>query len=281
MLDWHDSGPSPRRHVSGGFPLSSTPTVSPRSVVTRAPFLTSLGLALAIGAGPTAGQTQPAPSTPATAPAPAASKYLAAGFTQLPRAAKVLVMPVDVELFSLSAGGVAEPRADWTATALGHLNRAMSGKVTRSGLDAVLMDEVAADEFAEQIGLHAAVARSIALHHGIGGTWALPPRKVASTGRSTTRCGRFRPGPAPATRSSPGSATATPAPSARRRWWRWRSSASDLAGGSQVGYASLVDLETGRVLWFNRLARASGDLREEKAASESLDALLIGFPGTR
>jgi len=54
-----------------------------------------------------------------------------------------------------------------------------------------------------------------------------------------------------------------------------------LAGGSQVGYASLVDLETGRVLWFNRLARASGDLREEKAASESLDALLFGFPGTR
>ena len=35
------------------------------------------------------------------------------------------------------------------------------------------------------------------------------------------------------------------------------------------------------VLWFNRLARASGDLREEKAASESLDALLFGFPGTR
>jgi hypothetical protein len=54
-----------------------------------------------------------------------------------------------------------------------------------------------------------------------------------------------------------------------------------LTGGSQVGYASLVDLETGRVLWFNRLARASGDLREEKAASESLDALLAGFPGSR
>ena len=49
------------------------------------------------------------------------------------------------------------------------------------------MDEVAADEFAEQIGLHAAVARSIALHHGVGGrVGAAEQGTVASTGRSTT-----------------------------------------------------------------------------------------------
>ena len=54
-----------------------------------------------------------------------------------------------------------------------------------------------------------------------------------------------------------------------------------LAGGSQTGYASLVDLETGRVLWYNRLARISGDLREGKAAAESIDALLMGFPSPR
>ena len=41
-------------------------------------------------------------------------------------------MPVDVELFSLSAGGVAEPRADWTATALGHMNGAMTGARRRA-----------------------------------------------------------------------------------------------------------------------------------------------------
>ena len=35
-------------------------------------------------------------------------------------------MPVDVELFSLSAGGVAEPRADWTAAALGHMKGAVT-----------------------------------------------------------------------------------------------------------------------------------------------------------
>ncbi|MDP1069070.1 hypothetical protein, partial [Klebsiella pneumoniae] len=39
-----------------------------------------------------------------------------------------------------------------------------------------------------------------------------------------------------------------------------------LTGGMQMGYASLVDLNSGKVLWFNRLARGSGDLREAKEA---------------
>jgi hypothetical protein len=54
-----------------------------------------------------------------------------------------------------------------------------------------------------------------------------------------------------------------------------------ITAGSQIGYASLVDLETGQVLWFNRLARGTGDLREAGAASESVHALLTGFPKAR
>ena len=51
-----------------------------------------------------------------------------------------------------------------------------------------------------------------------------------------------------------------------------------LAGGAQVGYASLVDLRDGRVVWFNDLRRPRGDLREAGAAAETLEALLMGFP---
>ena len=53
------------------------------------------------------------------------------------------------------------------------------------------------------------------------------------------------------------------------------------AGGLQVGYASLVDLNTGRVLWFNRLARGSGDLREADKAVGTIEALLEQFPVTQ
>ena len=49
-------------------------------------------------------------------------------------------------------------------------------------------------------------------------------------------------------------------------------------GGEQVGYASLVDLNNGRVVWFNDVRRMSGDLRDEKTAMETVDTLLKGFP---
>jgi hypothetical protein len=49
-------------------------------------------------------------------------------------------------------------------------------------------------------------------------------------------------------------------------------------GGVQTGYASLVDLNTGQVMWFNRLSRASGDLREAEKAAETIDSLLDTFP---
>jgi hypothetical protein len=52
-------------------------------------------------------------------------------------------------------------------------------------------------------------------------------------------------------------------------------------GGLQQGYASLVDLNTGRVLWFNRMARTAGDLREPAKAAASVDVLLDQFPAAK
>ncbi|MDO8931169.1 MAG: hypothetical protein Q7U97_02135, partial [Rhodocyclaceae bacterium] len=49
--------------------------------------------------------------------AQADSRNLAPGFSKLAKGAKILVMPPDVELFSISAGGVSEPKADWTEAA--------------------------------------------------------------------------------------------------------------------------------------------------------------------
>jgi hypothetical protein len=54
-----------------------------------------------------------------------------------------------------------------------------------------------------------------------------------------------------------------------------------ITGGIQIGYASLVDLKSGRVVWFNNLVRMSGDLREPKPAQETVEALLSGFPAAR
>lgn len=216
-------------------------------------------------------------ATPAAAQA-TVSKNLAAGFSQLPKDSTLVILPVDVELFSLSAGGVPEPRADWTTAAVSHMGDALGKQTGKLGLAVNLLNEKAADEFGEQIGLHAAVARSIALHHSVGGVWALPTKAGVldwSFGdamqplqqRVGARYGLFvwvRDSYASAERKAAMVALAI--------------LGVGLTGGSQVGYASLVDLDSGRVLWFNRLARSTGDLREAGAAAETIQALLSGFP---
>lgn len=207
-----------------------------------------------------------------------AARNLAPGFNGLPKAAKLVVMPVDVELYSLSAGGVPEPKADWTASAQSHMKAELLKRSQNLGLTAQLMDDKAADEFAEPMALHAAVARSIALHHATGGAWSLPTKggKLDWSFDDAMRDLRARSG----------------ADYGLFIWVRdsYASAERKLAmvglallgvgitGGIQVGYASLVDLDSGRVLWFNQLARGTGDLREAKEAAESIDVLLNGFP---
>ena len=243
---------------------------------------------LLMSAAPARAQTTAAPTaasaSTSSAPARSASvdaKNLAPGFAGLNRSDKVLLMPVDVELFSISGGGVSEPKADWTASAQRYMADEMRKLRMALRLDAVEMSEQAADEFGEQVGLHAAVASSIALHHGMGGPWALPTKAgkldwrfddamqplAAKTG---ARYGLFvwvRDSYASAERKAVMVGLAL--------------LGVGIAGGVQVGYASLVDLQTGQVVWFNRLARGSGDLREAASARESMDALLAGFPAVR
>lgn len=214
----------------------------------------------------------------AVAPAQAQSRNLAPGFTSLAKGAKILVMPPDVELFSISAGGVPEPKADWTEAAHAHVHKALSGKSASLGLKTQELAENDADELAEVNALHAAVARSIALHHMGGGALALPTKDNKldwSLGDAVAPI-RARSG----------------ADYALFIWMRDSYASAErkvamvamaflgvgIVGGMQTGYASLVDLRSGRVMWFNRLMRGSGDLREADAADETVKTLLAQFP---
>ncbi|WP_169569904.1 hypothetical protein [Sneathiella limimaris] len=51
-----------------------------------------------------------------------------------------------------------------------------------------------------------------------------------------------------------------------------------VQGGTQVGFASLVNLKTGEVEWFNRIVSTSGDLRTFPAAVNATDALYEDIP---
>jgi hypothetical protein len=211
----------------------------------------------------------------------AEANSLAPGFKELTRASKVVIMPVDVELYSLSAGGIPEPKADWTAAAAEYMRAALTSKATGLGLNASLMDAQAAEEFDEQVALHAAVARAIALHHVTGGAWTLPTKRgqldwsFGDSMQPLQRVTGARYALFVYVRDSYASAERKAAMLAMALV------GVGLGAGVQQGYASLVDLESGQVVWFHRLMRLTGDLREPKAASESIDALLSGFPPVR
>jgi hypothetical protein len=206
----------------------------------------------------------------------AVSRHLAPGFTSRAAQSRLLVVPADMELFSISAGGVQEPRADWTEAAQKHFSLALA---QRPELGARVEDltPTQLDEFAEIVNLHRAVADAVFIHHS-SGQWKLPTKE----GRLDWSLGDVvRPLKA-----------RTGADYALFTWIRDSYASGErkavmigmallgslTLGGEQVGYASLVDLNTGRIVWFNDLKRMSGDLRDPRAAAETVEALLKGFP---
>ena len=216
-------------------------------------------------------------------PAAAQSKNLAPGFSALPKGARVVIMPTDIELFSISGGGVLEPKADWTEAASRHFKAALIEKKQKLGLSSIELTTQQADEADEVNALHGAVARAISIHHF--GALPLPSKD----GKLDWSMGE----PVQLIRKMTG------ADYALFSWVRDSYTSDErkaamvaiavlslgrvipTAGGLQTGYASLVDLNTGRVLWFNRLARGSGDLREAEKAADTIEALLEQFPVTR
>jgi hypothetical protein len=211
-----------------------------------------------------------------------AQDRLAPGFTSLPKGTKLVLMPTDIELFSISAGGVFEPKADWTEAASKNFKAALIDKQKALGLPTQELTAAQAEEADEINSLHGAVARAISVHHF--GRLSLPTKDNKldwSMGEPVQLIQKM-----------------TGADYALFTWVR-DSYASDerkaamvaiavltlgravAQGGSQTGYASLVDLKTGRVVWFNRLLRASGDLREAQNAAETIEALLRDFPVTK
>lgn len=217
----------------------------------------------------------------ASAAAWADTPNLAPGFATLPKGAKVVMMPADIEIYSLSAGGVPEPRADWTEAAQRNFRTIVARRQGTLGLEMTQLADKDADDFGEITALHTAIARAIAVHHFGPASLNLPTKEGQldwSLGDSTRALKK-----------------ATGADYAVFSWVRDSHASGERQaamvaitvltlgravprGGRQSAYASLVDLETGRILWFNRLARDSGNVKDEDAAEETVDALFKAFP---
>jgi hypothetical protein len=170
----------------------------------------------------------------------------------LPKNARVLLMPLDVQLFELTAGGLQEPKADWTAAAEARMNEQL-------------------------MKLHETVGNSIMIHTYFAG-YNLPTKKDIfdwSLGNGIQRINERYDAHAALfifirdSYASPGRKAAMVLGAL---------AGITITGGFQTGFASLVDLQTGDVLWFGRLFRQTGDLRTPEPAFEAVSQLLLGIP---
>ena len=193
----------------------------------------------------------------------------------------ILLMPVDIELSELNAGGLAEPKAEWTDAARRNLKAAlndfMAGRQAKViEFDASQLQGSDADMATQLAKLHEAVGMSIRAHK-IGlfplptksgkFDWSLGPEVAVLRRTYDADYALFifmRDSYTSAGRAMVMVAAAMLGVS--------------IPGGSQVGFASLVDLRSGDVTWFNLLARGSGDLRTLEPARETTTSLLEQFP---
>jgi len=195
---------------------------------------------------------------------------------------QIVLMAPDVELGELSAGGVTEPKPDWTQ--LAHANMAVALRAAAGARHLSLADfkpDAGGAELSERneqlVKLHRAVGRAI-LQHQYMPVAALP-----------TKQGRFDWSLGPESGSI---RTTQGADYALFIYVRDTYTSAGRAalivaaalfgvgvqGGVQLGFASLVDLRSGDIVWFNRLARAAGDLRTPEGATETVNLLLSNFP---
>jgi len=198
---------------------------------------------------------------------------------------RILLMPMDIELSVLTAGGILEPNAAWTADAKKYIHEAINKKLASqngallvdSDTDSDQLDTDQLDLQQQLIKLHEAVGYTILKHKYIE-PFKLPSKKNKFDWTLGEKA-RFL-------KETYGADYAlfvymrdSYATTGRVAFIIVAAAVGvGVPGGQQVGFASLVDLNTGQIVWFNRLVRAAGDLRTMEKATLSVDQLLLDFP---
>lgn len=193
---------------------------------------------------------------------------------------RVLVMELDVQLAELLASGLEQPRADWSTAARAHLRQAYVGELQRRGAQWVEFrppEEAAlVDRFRQLELLHNAVGGEALLHRldlvrlptkRDGFDWTLGPGV-----RDLKR--HFGADYALFTYVRDSYATA----GRKALMVLGLVAGVSVSLGHQIGYTTLIDLETGQVVWINFLVSQTGDLRTAEEAEQVARQLLTGVP---
>ncbi len=190
---------------------------------------------------------------------------------------RILLMPPDIRYYLITTGGVAEPHAEWTKAAKENFAVAIEEYADSIGTDLKVLDESnMSTREAKYEELYSAVGLTILINHF--GLFTLPGKNSAfdwSLGPEISSIGEdhdadyalftyYR------DRQASGGRVAFAILAAAA------GVSSDI--GSESGFASLVDLKTGDIVWFNRVIAGSCELRKKEGAAAAVAKLFADIP---
>lgn len=205
---------------------------------------------------------------------------------------KLLVLRPDVTVGSLTTGGMVEPRAEWTEQARANIIAALRAQQAARGGNITIVEHrkslpgVPEQELADVERLNFVVDESIVEHKYLGDTLPTKYKKGLdwTLGADAVRLGQ---------KTGYDYALFLHAEDQVASGGRIALGliglagcfvgfcAPNVGGAEQLDYASLVDLKTGEVVWFNVVDAASevpgikfGDLRTPEGAAQMVERLL-------
>ncbi len=204
---------------------------------------------------------------------------------------KLLVMRPDVTVNSITTGGMPEPRADWTEQARTNIVAALRAQQAARGGNLQIIERrselpnVSADAIADLERLHNAVGNSIAMHKYLGAELPTKPRRGLdyTLGAEAVELGRKTGFDYALFMHAEDNIVSTGRVALQVLGVAGcfvGFCAPNIGGGGQFAYASLVDLKTGDVVWFNVVQTGSqiagikfGDIRTLQGAAQLVDRL--------
>lgn len=202
---------------------------------------------------------------------------------------RILVFRPAISVGAQSTGGLFEPNAEWTEQAKVNINASLAKLQTQLGNEVIAAPEAYgqdAQSLEEHMALFAAVSQAVIEYQFFVGN-RLPTKK------RDNKNDVFEWSLGPSVANLPGAKNADYAlflynKDAYGSTGRKLLQVVALLGpglavksGEHAGYAGLVDLKTGDLLWLNADAAMGGDVREADGSDKRVRQLLEDFPGSQ
>ena len=193
---------------------------------------------------------------------------------------RVVLFRPDVSVGEQSTGGLDQPNAGWTEQAREQLTAALGKAQAERNIELKLMPELSGDDakvMADYRKLFKIVADSV-IKHRLFALDTLPTKAEKfdwTLGEGASRLGTLGGG-----EYGLFFYTLDSYESGSRKMARLLASQMGAAQPNEtnMGYAGLVDLKTGDLVWINVDVKMAGDVRTEEGASLRISELLDGFP---